>query len=97
VPDAERTVARLKRDFRLCHQRTAAYWPEAQGRISLELWIDDSGQVSRLGVRDSGTLPRETVRCVTQAARLARFEPAVGGAALLHVPVQLVAQRASSR
>jgi hypothetical protein len=68
--------------------------PDARGKISLVLTVDEAGSVAHVGASRSGNVPREAVHCVLSIARRARFEPPVGGQALLRVPVHLVRQDA---
>jgi hypothetical protein len=89
VRDADRVVAALRPQFRVCYERGRRERPRISGRMMLVANVRDDGTVKSARVRDVRGLPQMVTECVARQMRGAKFLPP-GGAARLEVPVLFV-------
>lgn len=89
--EAPHTVLELRSDFRECYRAALASEPDLHGQVTLVLRLASTGHVADVKAEDS-ELPRPIVDCLLDRSVAAVFEPPVGGATLLRIPVKLVRQ-----
>jgi hypothetical protein len=91
VKNAARVVAGMCQPFRTCFQTALAEYRDTAGTARLTIAVGCEGSV--VAVRGAAdTLHEDMVRCLIDVARGRRFEPPVGGSAVIAVPVTFVRQ-----
>ncbi len=84
-------VAAMQADFRACYRRSLATNSDVEGKVELVLQVAADGHVTNVRAERS-TLPAYSVDCLRERASIARFDPPMGGATQLTVPVTFVKQ-----
>jgi hypothetical protein len=92
ISDAARVIAGLRPGFRRCYNRGLSQSPDSEGRIALSFHVGPGGEVQRVTVSASGSLPPSVVACVRAHAESAQFAAPEGGSGLVQVPVSFVKQ-----
>jgi hypothetical protein len=90
IPGADQTVASMRTGFRRCYQKHLSAG-ESGGQATLIISVGAGGVVEQVSTQSQG-LNAETIECLSNEARRARFDPPRGGHAVLQVPVTLVRQ-----
>jgi hypothetical protein len=87
ISNAARVVAGMRARFRACYQALLDKRdPRAAGQVRLAFRVDCEGRIAAITAQTSG-VDRETVDCMFAAVGDDRFDPPVGGKAVVNVPV----------
>jgi len=90
ISNAARVVAGMRARFRACYQTLLEKRdPRAAGQVRLALRVDCEGRIAAITAQTSG-VDQETVECMFAAVGDDRFDPPVGGKAVVNVPVNFV-------
>ena len=93
IGHAAMTVAGMRHGFRACYMAALTNYGAFSATVRLSLRVGADGAVVR--VTGLGTnAPGELIECLFDEVGRHRFEPPEGGAAVVNVPVNLVAQGA---
>ena len=84
-------VVSMQADFRACYRASLADDGDVQGKVELVIQIAADGRVVNVKA-DGGGLPTNAVNCLLKRASIAQFDPPMGGATVLTVPVTFVKQ-----
>ena len=84
-------VAAMQADFRACYRRSLATNSDVEGKVDLVLQVAADGHVTNVKAQGS-SLPNYAVDCLLKRASIARFDPPMGGATQLMLPVTFVKQ-----
>jgi hypothetical protein len=74
---------------RACYRDALRAAPRAEGHVSVAVWIDEKGEVSKVDTQTSGPLPDSVSRCIEKTSRPARFRAPSTAPAVVTVPVRL--------
>ena len=80
----------MRPGFRDCYMQALKRNREHQGSVRLSFRVNCEGYISSIHGTLRGHLDEDTVHCIFAAAKDARFEPPLGGAAVVNVPVNLM-------
>jgi hypothetical protein len=96
VGNAARVVAAMRPRFRACYQALLDQRNHnAAGRVRLRIDIDCKGRIRAMGAEASG-VDQAMVECMFAVASRDRFDPPIGGSAVVRVPATFVRQPRSS-
>ena len=91
ITNAASVVSSMRPGFRDCYQRSL----DAHGRFSasvrLSLRVDADGKIASVTARGTNA-PRDMIECIFTEVGRHVFDPPMGGAAVVNIPVNLVAQ-----
>ncbi len=84
-------VAAMQADFRACYRASLATNSDVEGKVELLLQVAADGHVTNVKAQGS-SLPNYAVDCLIKRASIARFDPPMGGATQLTLPVTFIKQ-----
>ena len=89
LPNAARTVARMRGAFRACYNQGLAVNPDMAGTVTVTARIGPNGEVVMATASAGGTMSRAVADCIAARVRGAQFDPPEGGSgATIVIPVR---------
>jgi hypothetical protein len=91
VSNAALVVAGMRSGFHSCYQDALSKDPATAGQVRLTIYVDCDGAVWKVLGSSPNSISPETLECLFDVVRAARFDPPEGGkGATIAVPVTLV-------
>lgn len=81
-----RNLYRLRAGFLKCYREALETHPDAEGRLKLEIELDEHGTPTRVRAIVSGDLPRDVGTCIAGHVCRADFSPPTDGDRTFVVP-----------
>jgi hypothetical protein len=91
IQNAAKVVAGMRLGFRECFQAALTRHGRLSASVRLSMQIGADGAIVRVTGKGTNT-PAELIECLFDEVARHHFEPPAGGAAVVNVPVNLVAQ-----
>jgi hypothetical protein len=91
IANAAQVVSSMRPGFRHCYQRALNNHGRFSASVRLSLRVDAGGRIASVTGRGTNA-PREMIECFFVEVGRHMFEPPAGGAAIVNVPVNLMAR-----
>jgi hypothetical protein len=85
----DRVANFARKHARDCYRDALRTNARAEGRVSIALWLDDKGVVTKVEAAKTGTLPDSVPACIQKRARPARFPAPKVAPTVVTVPIRL--------
>lgn len=91
----DRVATFVRAKARECYRDVLRIEARAEGKVSVAMWLDDKGVVTKVEALRTGTLPDTVTTCIKKRAQPARFPAPKTAPTVVTVPIRLALKPAS--